>query len=71
MVVKYKLGEVAKDFNKSAKDIAFKKYLGDGCPCYIPKERITPEYAINLIKNSGGKAILAHPLLYNFSNVTL
>lgn len=54
-----------------SKDIAFKKYLGDGCPCYIPKERITPEYAINLIKNSGGKAILAHPLLYNFSNAQL
>lgn len=54
-----------------SKDKAFKKYLGDGCPCYIPKERISPEYAINLIKNSGGKAILAHPLLYNFSNSQL
>lgn len=54
-----------------SKDIAFKKYLGDGCPCYLPKERVTPEYAINLIKNSGGKAVLAHPLLYKFSNSQL
>lgn len=55
----------------SSKDKAFKKYLGDGCPCYIPKERINPEYAINLIINSGGKAVLAHPLLYKFSNAQL
>lgn len=28
---------------------------------------ITPEYAITLIKNAGGKPILAHPLLYKLS----
>ncbi|MBQ4068219.1 MAG: PHP domain-containing protein [Lachnospiraceae bacterium] len=54
-----------------SKDAAFRKYLGDGCPCYLPKEHVSPEYAINLIKNSGGKAILAHPLLYKFSNSQL
>lgn len=46
------------------KDAAFKKYIGVGCPYYLPKVAITPEYALKLIKGAGGLAILAHPLLY-------
>lgn len=56
----------------SSKDAAFKKYLNPGCPCYIPKQGITPIEAITLIHTHGkGKAVLAHPLLYRMSNVQL
>lgn len=49
------------------KDQAFNRYIGINCPYYIPREMITPEYAISLIKKAGGKPILAHPLLYKLS----
>lgn len=44
---------------------AFERYLGDGKPCYLPKERISPGRAIALIHKAGGLAVLAHPLLYH------
>lgn len=46
---------------------AFNKYLGVGCPFYLPKPQITPEHVLNLIKTAGGIAILAHPYSYKFS----
>lgn len=46
---------------------AFNKYLGVGCPFYLPKPQITPEHVLNLIKTAGGTAILAHPYSYKFS----
>lgn len=44
---------------------AFQKYIGDHCPCYVPREKFTPYQAIDLIHSAGGLAILAHPLLYH------
>lgn len=46
-------------------DEAFERFLGDGRPCYIPRERVTPEGAIELIHQAKGIAVLAHPLLYH------
>lgn len=46
-------------------DEAFVRFLGDDKPCYVPRERITPEGAIKLIHEAGGIAVLAHPLLYH------
>jgi len=40
---------------------AFNKYLGDNCPCYIPKYKISPAEAINLINHAGGLTFVAHP----------
>jgi hypothetical protein len=40
---------------------AFDRYLGTGGPAYVPKERLTPEQAIDLIHAAGGCAVLAHP----------
>jgi predicted metal-dependent phosphoesterase TrpH len=40
---------------------AFKKYLGDGRPCCVPSEPITPEETIDIIRQAGGVAIIAHP----------
>ena len=43
--------------------LAFEKYIGPGCPGYAPKYNQTPFEAIELIKNSGGVAVMAHPML--------
>ena len=51
--------------------VAFQKYIGDHCPYYVPREKMTPVQAIELIHSSGGIAILAHPLLYNLSSARL
>ncbi len=40
---------------------AFDLYLGVGMPCYIEREVITPERAIEIIHNAGGLAFFAHP----------
>ncbi len=50
---------------------AFDKYIGDGCKCYVGRFKVTPTDAIRLIHEAGGIAILAHPLLYHMSSVTL
>jgi 3',5'-nucleoside bisphosphate phosphatase len=42
---------------------AFEKYLGPGCPGYAPKYKQTPFEAIELIRSSGGVAVMAHPML--------
>lgn len=41
---------------------AFSRYLGKGRPFFVPKASMELRRAIRLIKESGGKAILAHPL---------
>ena len=38
--------------------------MNEGCPAYVKKESITPKEAAKLIKNAGGKAVLAHPVAY-------
>lgn len=46
---------------------AFDRYLGDRACCFVPKEKVTPFQAVRLIKENGGYAVLAHPLIYGFS----
>ncbi len=41
---------------------AFDRYLGKGRPFYAPKTALELDRAIELIKGSGGVAVLAHPL---------
>ncbi|HLG67076.1 MAG TPA: PHP domain-containing protein [Acidimicrobiales bacterium] len=41
---------------------AFDRWLGEGRPAYVPKERVTPEVVATLARASGGVAVLAHPL---------
>ncbi len=40
---------------------AFDKYLKDGGLFFVEKKRLTPKESVELIKNSGGIVILAHP----------
>lgn len=48
------------------KDQAFKKYLGEGCKCYIKKEEIPCEYAMKILRKYSKGAFLAHPMLYKY-----
>ncbi len=50
---------------------AFKKYLGDGCSCYVQGEYVTPEATIDIIHKAGGVAVIAHPHLIKDSSVLL
>lgn len=50
---------------------AFERYLGSHCPCYVPREKITPGKAVELILTAGGVPILAHPILYHLSDARL
>lgn len=40
---------------------AFERYLADGGPAWVPHEGLTPRQAIDLVRDSGGAAVLAHP----------
>lgn len=49
------------------KQEAFDKYLGIGCPYYLPKPKVTPEHVLHLLNEAGATAILAHPYSYKMS----
>ncbi len=49
----------------------FKKYLGDGCSCYVDRKKIKTKDAISLVHKAGGLAIIAHPPLYNLTNTKM
>lgn len=51
----------------SSEKEAFDRFLGDRAPCFVPREKVTPYQAIQLIHEFKGLAVLAHPLLYGFS----
>lgn len=55
---------------QSMKD-AFDRYVGDRCPCYVPREKVTPVQAVKLILEAKGIPILAHPILYRMSDERL
>ncbi len=50
---------------------AFDRYIGDNGPCYIPREKITPAQAVELILSADGIPVLAHPTLYHMSTARL
>lgn len=39
----------------------FKKYLGKGCPAYVPPMAATVKETIETIRQAGGKCFIAHP----------
>lgn len=55
---------------KSLKE-AFERYVGDHCPYYVPREKVTPAQAIGLILAVNGIPILAHPTLYGMGQERL
>lgn len=55
---------------KSRKE-AFDRYIGDRAPCFVPRKKITPMRAVEIILKAGGFPILAHPVLYGMSMARL
>ncbi len=49
------------------KDEAFKKYLDKNTPYYVTKKKVGIEKAVSLIKNAGGVAVIAHPVIYKMA----
>ena len=47
---------------------AFDKYLGQGAAAYFDKERLTPGQAIDMVRQSGGLPVLAHPVQLRTEN---
>ena len=55
---------------KDKKEV-FAKYIGEDCPFYIPRKKVTPCEAVRVIREAHGIAILAHPMLYHLSEARL
>jgi predicted metal-dependent phosphoesterase TrpH len=49
------------------RDEAFQKYIGEGCPAYLPRKLLDCEACIKLILEHNGIPVLAHPTLYHMS----
>ena len=38
--------------------------MNENCPAYVKKETVTPKQAAEIIRQAGGKVVLAHPVAY-------
>lgn len=47
---------------------AFNEYLADGKPLHVPKVKLDPAEAIELVHAAGGVAVLAHPRFLGFGD---
>lgn len=45
----------------SSVEEAFKKFIADDSPCYVPRSHPNVKEAVEMIENAGGIAVLAHP----------
>lgn len=61
---------VEKQYAKDTKSV-FKKYLVKGKPGFVDHEWMSLESAVNLIVNSGGVAVLAHPGRYDIKRTSM
>lgn len=74
---------IAKDViqNKKNKEVLLKTFgripsmgefieaiMNEGCPAYVKKETISPKEAAELIREAGGKVVLAHPVAYQYED---
>lgn len=50
---------------------AFDRYLGDRTPYFVPREKVTPAQAVELVLEAGGLPVLAHPTLYHMGKEAL
>ncbi|MBR0091168.1 MAG: PHP domain-containing protein, partial [Lachnospiraceae bacterium] len=50
---------------------AFDRYIGDDGPCFVPRKKVTPFEAVELILSVKGMPVLAHPMLYKLSRAQL
>lgn len=58
-----------KEFNEiPTKGDFIEKLMNEGCIAYVEKNSITPKEASEIIKQAGGKVILAHPVAYEYED---
>ena len=57
-------------YTSSVKE-AFDRYVGDHTKYFVPREKVTPTQAVELILKAGGIPILAHPVLYGLGKSAL
>ena len=50
---------------------AFSRYIGEGCPYYVPRTKMSPEDAVRTILRFGGVPVLAHPYQYGLDSAEL
>ncbi len=50
---------------------AFDRYLGDRTPYFVPRQKVTPAQAVQLILDAHGIPVLAHPTLYHMGKEAL
>lgn len=50
---------------------AFSKLIGDDCPYFVSREKISPHFAVEFLLQFGGVPILAHPLQYKMTDAAL
>lgn len=61
---------ITKGYAKSREEV-FDRYIGDYCPFHIPREKVSPKMAVDLILKCDGIPVLAHPILYRMSSENL
>lgn len=49
----------------------FEKYIGDSCPYFVSRQKVTPEQAVRMILDGNGIPVLAHPVLYRMPDAEL
>lgn len=67
--------------NKKNKDLLLKTFgyipdkgefieaiMNENCPAYVKKKQLTPKEAADLIRQAGGKVVLAHPVAYKYED---
>ncbi len=54
-----------------SREEAFNDLIGDDCPYFISREKISPEKAVAFTKKFNGIAVLAHPFQYKLSDSEL
>ena len=52
----------------SSIDEAFRKLIGDDCPFFVPREKISPQDGVSFLLEYGAVPVLAHPLQYKMSD---
>lgn len=47
---------------------AFRTYIGDDCKYFVPRQKVSPDEVVRLIRRFHGIPVLAHPFQYHFSD---
>ena len=55
----------------SSIDMAFSRLIGDDCPFFVPREKISPQYGVQFLLQYGAVPVLAHPMQYKMDDTAL